>query len=336
MFVAHPQRLVKKLTGFQIISGFVKNDKNRETLLEADTLTQIDARSHSTEVEGQYLLNQYYRIKEWIKSLKIRSSTRRWYYSRWKAFNKFLIKFDTIPNTLEEWIILYATHLVNYNKKQLATVKSYLSAIRFMLFEDDVTLHENKIELAAILQACKLNNKRLYIRLPIQFKLWNTLMRKAMQHYERDKGQIYLAKLLRAMMPMAYFGLMRVSEVAFSTHQVKAQDVCYSKNKTKLVITLHSSKTHTTGDIPQTIEIKPVPQLGENCPVRCIAEYAEMRGTNYRSDQEAFFIHQDAKPISAAMYCNCLRKMLDKVGEWIPVCMTVTQCAREEQETSKN
>lgn len=282
-------------------------------MLDAETLTQLETRSHDTSLDGRYSLAQYYRVKDKIKSLKVRQSTRKWYYNRWKAFNKFLIKFDSIPETWEDRILIYATHLVNH-KKKLPTVKSYLSAIRFILFEDGVTLHENKLELGAILQACKLMNSKLYIRLPIQFKLWNALMRKATTLFEQDRGQLYLAKLFRAMMAISYFGLLRVGEMTKGTHQIKARDITYSKNKRKIVVFLHSSKTHTVNDMPQRVEIRQIPQLGENCPVKCIREYLTLRGVSSENEQEPLFVHLDKKPISAEIYRKALRTLLDKVG----------------------
>lgn len=123
-------------------------------------------------------------------------------------------------------------------------------------------------------------------------------------------------------MSMAYFGLMRVSELTQSDHQMKAQDVRYSKNKGKAVITLRSSKTHTVNDYPQTIEIQAIPQLGENCPLQCIAEYVNLRGATCIEDTEPFFTLSDGRGVSALIYRNCLRKLLDRVG----VCAALYDC----------
>lgn len=192
----------------------------------------MDGLSHSTDIPGQYSLKQYYRIKDKIKGMSIRYKTKQAYYNRWKALNKFLIKFDTIPETWEDRIILYITHLINIKRKS-ATVKTYLSAIRYILREDGVCLDENKVKLAALIKACKLQNDRLYIRLPIQYKLFNSIIRKVNSYLNQQKGQEYLAKLLRAAFSMAYFGLMRVSELTAGEHQLKAADVDTPKKKVK-------------------------------------------------------------------------------------------------------
>lgn len=278
-----------------------------------DTLSQIDSLSHSTDTPGQYSLSQYYRIKEKIKSMGIRAQTKQAYYNRWKALNKFLIKFDTIPETWEDRITLYITHLINAKKKS-ATVKSYLSAIRFILREDGVTLNEDKVELAALIKACKLQNDSLYIRLPIQYKLFRSIIRKMKNLLELQKGQTYLAKLLRAAFSMAYFGLMRVSELTAGEHQLRAADVRFSKSKQKVVLYLRSSKTHTLNDFPQKIEIHKVPQMGKDCPVNCILDYIQERGNTNDDEQEPFFVLKEKSPFTALQFRNNLRLILRSLG----------------------
>lgn len=258
-------------------------------------------------------MTQYYRIKEKIKGLGIRPSTRKGYYRRWKALNKFLIKFDTIPDTWEERITLYVTHLINQKKKS-ATVKSYLSAIRYILREDGVDLNENKIELAALIKACKLQNDKLYIRLPIQYKLFRSILRKTRSSLELQKGQTYLSKLLRAAFSMAYFGLMRVSELTSGPHQLRAIDVKHAKAKRKIVLYLRSSKTHTTNDFPQKIEIHEVPQMGSDCPVKCILDFIQERGSSNLDEAEPFFLLKEKLPFTAAQFrCN-LKSILRELG----------------------
>lgn len=309
--VANPENLVGLIT--QYFVGYMQKIKNRHKLLNKDTLSQIDRESLSTDIPGQYSLKQYYRIKEKLKGLSIKSSTRKAYYNRWKALNKFLLKFDTIPETWEDRVILYITHLVD-NKRKSSTVKSYLSAIRFILNEDNVKLNEDKVELAALLRACKLQNDTLYIRLPIQYRLFRSILRKITSWLDEEKGQTYLAKLLRAAFSMAYFGLMRVSELTKGQHQLRASNVRFSKEKNKYVLFLHSSKTHTENDFPQKIEIHAVPHMGRDCPVQCIKEYVLMRGNHSDSDLEPFFQFQGGAAFTSVQFRNNLRIILRQIG----------------------
>lgn len=276
-------------------------------------LSQIDGKSYETDMPGQYSLHQYYRIKERIKGMGLRPKTKRAYYNRWKALNKFLIKFDSIPETWEDRIVLYVTHLID-TKKKSNTVKSYLSAIRYILQEDGVVLNENKVELSALLRACKKQNDTLYIRLPIQYKLFRSILRRTSKLIDRERGQSYLASLLRASFSMAYFGLMRVSELTAGEHQLKAEDVRYSKEKDKIVLHLRSSKTHSRNDPPQKIEIHAVPQMGVDCPVRCIWNYLQERDRNNWTLDEPFFIFRDRSPFTSIQFRNNLRDILRNLG----------------------
>lgn len=235
------------------------------------------------------------------------------YYNRWKALNKFLIQFDTIPPTWEERVILYVTHLVN-NKRKSNTVKSYVSAIRFILQEDGIELTENKVELAALIKACKLQNDSLYIRLPIQFRLFRSILRKTTCYLEIEKGQEYLAKMMKAAFAMAYFGLMRVSELTAGEHQLRAENVRFSKAKNKFVLYLRSSKTHTKNDLPQKIEIHAVPSMGRDCPVQCIKDFLAVRNPENDTEDEPFFIHRDKYPLTAVQFRNNLRLILRQLG----------------------
>lgn len=219
------------------------------------------------------------------------------YRRRWIAFNKFLQQFDYIPNTWEERLHIYAAHLID-NKKQSSTVRTYLTAIKQILKLADIDIREDKYLLTSLIKACKLKNDRLFIGMPIQRSLLKALISKTHQYYYLKKGQIYLATMLKAMFSMAYFGLMRVSEFTEGEHAVKAPDVCFAKNKEKIVITLYSSKTHSVADKPQHISIEGQPDMGEMCPVKLISDYVKLRGAIAINEHDCFFVYQDNVPVT--------------------------------------
>ena len=74
-----------------------------------------------------------------LHSQQYRDSTRRNYYTIWKLFNQFFLRLDKKLATWEECLVLFVGFLVN-DKKQSATVKSYVSAIRAVLQEIGVKL----------------------------------------------------------------------------------------------------------------------------------------------------------------------------------------------------
>ena len=53
-----------------------------------------------------------------------------------------------------------------------------------------------------------------------------------------------------ALFAMAYYGLMRIGELTAGEHQVKAKEIHMGQNRNKLLIVLHSSKTHGAESVP--------------------------------------------------------------------------------------
>lgn len=247
-----------------------------------------------------------------IKGMRLRDKTRKMYRNRWIAFNRFLQQFDVMPDTWEERLHIYAAHLID-NKKQSCTVRTYLTAIKQILRLADIDIQEDKYLLSSMVRACKIKNDHLYIRMPIQLPLLKAILRKTQSYYIEEKGQLYLGTMLKAMFSMAYFGLMRVSELTSGDHPVRAPDVRYARNKNKMVITLHSSKTHTVADQPQHITIASQPHMKEFCPVRLVSEYVKLRGDVAVSENDPFFVYQDNVPVTPCQFRACLKRILKKV-----------------------
>ena len=101
-----------------------------------------------------------YNILERVKLLRNRDSTRANYYSIWKSFNRFLLQLDVRPTQWEDRIDLFLAHLVHSGKKS-ATVKSYYSAIKAVLWDDKYDLQSSELELCAITRACRAMNDKL-------------------------------------------------------------------------------------------------------------------------------------------------------------------------------
>lgn len=71
--------------------------------------------------------------------------------------------------------MLFATHLADTHKKP-STIRSYVSAIKHKLRSDGVELDDQTLELTAIVRAVKLNNDRIYIRLPLGKRLFPMIL----------------------------------------------------------------------------------------------------------------------------------------------------------------
>lgn len=273
----------------------------------------ISTRSADPMQEMKYSWRQYRRIKYCIKNFRLQKSTQKSYKKTWDRFNRFISRFDIIPPKWEDRIIVWATHLAD-NRKKSATIRSYISAVRYCLSLDGIVVPHSNCELAAIVQAARRENDTLYIRLPIQRQLMKLILNFIRQHYSKARGQRYQALWLMAAFSLAYHGMMRISELTDGPHNLKAMDVVYAKNKGKITLYLRSSKTHTCADLPQIINIQALPNWNDNCPVKLINEYADTRGRSSLNQWQPFLIHKDGMPISQEQFRTNLKYILDTLG----------------------
>lgn len=117
---------------------------------------------HLTTEETRYTIVNFRCILGLIKQNQIRESTKQKYYQAWIKLNKFLLKFDELPESWEEKLVLYAMHLADTGKRK-NTIQSYLSGIRLILRMDGVELNSKSVEIAAITRACKLTEEAVII-----------------------------------------------------------------------------------------------------------------------------------------------------------------------------
>ena len=111
--------------------------------------------------------------------------------------------------------------------------------------------------------------------------------------------------------------MFRIGEVSQGDHAMKAKDVHMASNKDKMLIVLHTSKTHGRESFPQKIKIKAASnsEIVERffCPFKLMRKYLSTRG-GYRDDSEQFFIFRDRSPVKAEQVRKVLRDLLTKLG----------------------
>ena len=184
-------------------------------------------------------------IIEKLKCSQYRPSTAKMYLGVWRQFNKFLMRLDTLPESWEDKTLLFIAHLVHDRKLQSTTVRSYITAIKRMLIDDSYDWQENQLLIRTMMRACRLINDRVVrTRLPIHCGLLEMILFEIKKMFSE---QLYLCDLYLAIIALGYYGLMRIGELAYSPHVLKAKDVHLAKNKSKLLILLHSLKTHSSG-----------------------------------------------------------------------------------------
>ena len=246
-------------------------------------------------------------IVEKLKLQRHRDPTRVNYYGIWKNFNKFFIKLDKKPIHWEDRIVLYVTFLIQKNRKS-ATIKSYVSAIKAVLFNGGMRMHEDSTLLSALTKACKINNDRHFYRLPIKKSVIKLLISALDKLYAK---QPYLAVMYKALILSTCFRLLRIGEVTKSPHVIKATDVQIGTNKPKLRFILRSSKTHNKGDELQIVKISGSSFQSNDpiCPFKAVEDYLAIRKP-YNNTEEQFFVFSDRSPVTPEHYRHLVKKLM--------------------------
>ena len=182
-----------------------------------------------------------------------------------------------------------------------------------------VNLNLEQSCITSLTRACRLNNKQITTKLPIQKGLLQLILNEIGKHYG-GMGQMYLVILYQALFITAYYGLFRVGELTHSPHVIPACNVHIAMNKNKLLFILETSKTHTRGDKPQLVKISSVPcartmeakirtTICYSCPFSLLKMYLNVR-PGRTSEDEQFFIFRDGSPVLASHMRVCLKTML--------------------------
>ena len=175
------------------------------------------------------------------------------YYTIWKAFNTFYLKLDNKPNNWEDRIMLFVGYLIK-KKCKSTTIQSYICAIKSVLQDVNVTVHEDTYLLGLLIKACRLKNDQIVHKLPIHRTMVQLIISECIKYYE-DLGQHYLATLYASIFGAAYFVLLRIGEIAVGSHPILAVNTHIGVNKKKILFVLTTSKTHGKNKKLQMIKI---------------------------------------------------------------------------------
>ena len=191
-----------------------------------------------------------------------------------------------------------------------------------VLICDGYAWDQSKILLNTITKACKLKNYTVHTRLPINCNLLEMILFEVQRHfYGATSSQPFLCKLYQALFVIAYYGLMRVGELAHGLYTVKAKDVHVADNKDKILLVLHTSKTHGRESRPQKIRISTSNSCDQHerkytrhfGPFKLMRKYWNSRGRDYLITGEPFFIFADRLPVQPDQVRTVLCQMLDNL-----------------------
>ena len=255
-------------------------------------------------------------ILETIKSKSLRQSTRVKYHEIWTKFNRFVIALDYRPRKWEDRTPMFCAYMVD-SGYQSTTVKSYISAIKKFLIEDGYDWNDKIVLFNAITCSCKLLNDCVRTRLPIQIGLLELILFEVPRVFHGT--QPYIVTLYRAVFALAYYGLMRISELVYNNpngqHFVRAKDIHVGMNKDKILVVLYSSKTHGKESRPQKIKIEAQEgDFGKNfCPFKLVRQFMQMRG-GFDTKDDPFFIFSSGDKVTATHVRKVLKSCLCRLN----------------------
>ena len=242
-------------------------------------------------------------------------STKRNYHSIWQNFNKFVIKLDRQPDKWEDKVSLYCAYLIRKDV-QSATLKSYVSAIKSKLIIDGYRWSDDWLWFNTLTRACKLKNDTVKNRLPIHGKLLECTLFELRRKFtdEIGIGMTYRRSLYTTFFLLAYHGLFRIGELAYSQHVIKARDVHITRNNKTMIVVLRSSKTHTLAMKPQKITIRAEQDKNKNfCPIIETRKYTSLR-KQYDEDDEQFFVYENGSPVLPMEIRKLLKEIMSNMG----------------------
>ena len=265
-------------------------------------------------------------MQDLVEKLKIKAyqnSTWENYYTIWCLFNKFFLHLDNKPDSWEDRLVLFVANLVD-EEKESATIRLYCSVIKAVLRMEGIDIQDNIYELRLLTRACKLHNDTFTNVLPIR----KGLLRVMLDNLEviLDK-QNYLLNLYKVIFSIAYYGLLRISEIAYHKHAIRTGDILLSSSSryegNRMHFMLRSSETHGKRNRPQMITIRSVTENSyqgvrtlmdaeKYCPYQLLQNYCNAGG--FYSTTEYLFIFRDGTLVKAWNVCKVMKDTLTKLG----------------------
>lgn len=120
-------------------------------------------------------------------------------------------------------------------------------------------------------------------------------------------------RLFKAVYLLAYFGMLRVSELVF-TNSMYAQrpffsnDIYLGHDSKALFVTIRFSKTNQLGN-PTTLRI-PASNDSNFCCVTAVKNFLQFRPTS----ATYFFCHEDSAPLTRSQFSGVLAKAISHAG----------------------
>lgn len=190
------------------------------------------------------------------------------------------------------------------------TIVTYMSGISFYHkihnWEDPTDVFIVK----KLLEGCKRMRRRTDVRAPIN----DTVLKRICFVLPTICFSMYEAALFKAAYLLAYFGLLRVSEIVFTNltqanRPLLKSDIRIEKGLTALLVSIRISKTNQTGPTT-TLRIPAAADNSNFCCVTAVKNYLTLRPTG----AQYFFCHADSSPLTRSQFSGVLSKAIRIMG----------------------
>lgn len=246
----------------------------------------------------------------------IAPNTAAAYRAAINCFKEFLLQFNlkTSWPTEAQHIVLFISFCF---EKGLApnTISTYVAGVNHVhKMHGGEDLRETFI-IKKMLEGCTRLRKRNDTRLPITIKLLNDVCN-ILPTVCYNQFEV---KLFKAAYLLAFFGLLRVSEIVvpssiLANRTLAYEDVSFSPGNKHILLTLRISKTNQSGH-PETLKI-PCEENSLLCPVTACRDFLLVRPVS----RGPFFCHADAAPLTRCQFSAVLAKCLKCI---LPGCRNI-------------
>ena len=241
------------------------------------------------------------------KSISVNST--KTYATALKAFYNFCSQYSiasALPVSVEN-LILFISHL-SLSGYSSETISTYVSGIGYHHKMNHYHDPTNRFVIRKMLEGSKRDNPTKDKRLPIT----SNILEQIIASLTSVCTNKYETALFTAAFSLAYFGLLRVSEVAVDSKKSDKWDLdrtllyndLLSVNTQNCEIRLKVTKTNQTGP-PTVLQIPAVPN-SVLCPVSALNAYISVR----TQAAGPLFIHYDKSPLTRYQFTSVLRMAL--------------------------
>jgi len=237
-------------------------------------------------------------------------NTRIAYDTAVKAFNNFRVSHGLSscwPATRQQLVYFVASCFEKGFSP--ATISTYCSGISFYHKINAWSDPTDTFIITKMLEGCRRSRNCSDDRAPISKELLDSIL-KVLPDVCYDN---YECKLFSAAYTLAYFGLLRVGELAFTTaaqsdRPLQYKDIGFNPDRSIMLVCIRKSKTNQRG-MPTKLQI--ASSIEDSiCCIKAMVGYLQVR----QADQGYLFCHQNKKPLSRYQFASVLSKCIKALG----------------------